>query len=320
MTFRTLLLLAAVAGLLAVPAPAGADQTGYVPVGAQPTGEQPAPGAVGIDEKIGVQVNLDLVFRDESERPVTLREAMQGKVTVLLPVYYRCPMLCTKVLNGFLDALRKMPPDFTVGDKFNVVTVSMDPKEHADLGAPKKKAYLDEYGRAGAENGWRFLTGKKEVIGELLETVGYRYEFDKAFKEYNHPSGIILLTPQGKVFRYFYGIGFDETYKLAADPVAGPDGKFEIPTTTLRLSLIEASEGQIKPSLKDRLMLTCYRFDHLSKGYSLHVMRVVQVGGLLTLLLLGTGVGIALRRERRRNAAAAAHEPTGTNGQPGVTA
>jgi len=190
-----------------------------------------------------------------------------------------------------------------VGDKFNVVTVSMDPKEHADLGAPKKKAYLDEYGRPGAEDGWRFLTGKKEPIGELLSSVGYRYEFDKAFKEYNHPSGIVILTPDGTVARYFYGIGFDGEYKI-------PGG-----TTTLRLSLVEASDGKIG-SLSDRLMLVCYRFDHLSKGYSLSVMRVVKVAGLATILAIGAGVTLAVRRERRRTAA----RNTVTNGQPEGTA
>src|SRR5262249_4748202 len=154
----------------------------------------------------------------ESERPITLREAMQGKVTILVPVYYRCPMLCTKVLNGLLDGLRAMPQNFTVGDKFNVVTVSMDPKEHADLGSAKKAAYLAEYGREGADAGWRFLTGKKESVAELLDAVGYRYEFDKAFKEYNHPSGIVILTPEGKVSRYFLGIGYDDD-----DPAAPRD-------------------------------------------------------------------------------------------------
>jgi protein SCO1/2 len=228
-------------------------------------------------------------------------------------------MLCTKVLNGLLDGLRGLyrSYDFRAGDQFTVVTVSMDPKEHADLGAPKKKAYLDEYGVPDSENGWRFLTGKKEAVGELLESVGYHYEFDKAFREYNHPSAIVVLTPGGKVSRYFLGIGYDDD-----DPQAPRDsnGQRIGPPTfkTLKLSLVEASDGKIG-SLVDNLILICYRFDHLSQGYSLRVMRVVQLGGVLTMLGIGVFVVRAVRRERRARLAAAAATET-PNGPPGVTA
>jgi protein SCO1/2 len=211
---------------------------------------------------------------------------MDGKVTILVPVYYRCPMLCTQTLNGLLEALRQMPPDFTAGGKFNIVTFSLDPKEHHSLARDKKAVYLDEYGRPGAEQGWRFLTGTKETVQAVTEAVGYRYEYDRAFKEYNHPSGLIILTPEGKVARYFYGIGFDQEYKI-------PGG-----TTTLRLSLVEASDGKIG-SLSDKLILLCYRFDH-TKGYAFQIMRAVQIGGVLTLILMLTGITVALRRERRR--------------------
>jgi len=250
--------------------------------GASP--KKPAPAA-RIDEQIGAQVPLDLVFRDENEQPITLAECMNGKVTILVPVYYRCPMNCNETLNGLLDALRQMPPDFTAGDKFNIVTFSLDPKEHYTLARDKKAYYIAEYGRPGAEKGWRFLTGTQESVVALTEAVGYRYEYDRAFKEYNHPSGIIILTPEGKVARYFYGIGFDSEYRI-------PGGK-----TTLRLSLVEASDGKIG-SLTDKLILLCYRFDH-TKGYSLQIMRAVQIGGVITMIIMAVGITVALRRERR---------------------
>lgn len=308
--------VAGIAVLLATPGRAPADQTGVVTAAPQPQND-PNRDAVRIEQRLGNQVPIDVVLRDESERPITLREAMQGKVTILVPVYYRCPVLCTRVLNGLLDGLRAMPDSFTVGDKFNVVTVSMDPKEHADLASAKKAAYLAEYGREGAESGWRFLTGKKEAVAELLDSVGYHYEFDKAFKEYNHPSGIVILTPEGKISRYFLGIGYDDH-----DPQApkSPDGKPIAPTwKTLKLSLVEASDGKIG-SLADNLMLICYRFDHLSQGYSLRVMRVVQLGGVVTMLAVGFFVVRSVRRERRVAAATQTDAPGTQNGPPGVTA
>jgi protein SCO1 len=302
----TLVPVLAVAALLAVPAPAAAQ---FRSDSAHQSGAAPASKdrpAAGIEEKVGGQVPLDLVFRDEDEQPVTLGQCTGGKTTILVPVYYRCPMLCNEVLNKLLEALREMPQDYSVGDKFNVVTVSMDDREHCDLARAKKKAYLDEYARPGAAAGWRFLTGTKPSIAALLDSVGYRFEFDKVFKEYNHPTGIILLTPSGKVARYFQGLRYSEENRE----------QFKVPggTTTLRLSLVEASEGKIG-SLLDQVTLMCYRFDNLSKGYSLSILRAVQIGGLLTLLLVGTGVALALRRERRRAATAVA----GAGGAPTET-
>ncbi|MFM8271079.1 MAG: SCO family protein, partial [Gemmata sp.] len=271
----------------------------------------------------GAQVPLDTVFRDEAEQPVALRDCLSGKPTILVPVYYRCPMLCTKILNGLVDALRDMPADFTVGRQFNVVTVSMDPKEHSSLAAEKKKAYVGEYGRPGAEYGWRFLTGTKEACKTLLDSVGFRYEFDKMLKEYDHPSALIVLSPTGKVTRYFYGITYDGEFEQPAGATwAGTGPRPELteaelrarnnpdpdkrrtytkPTTTLRLSLIEANEGK-GGSLVDQVMMLCYRYDSLHKGYSLNVLRVVQAGGILTLAAVGTGVFLMMRRDRRARA------------------
>src|SRR5262249_39446629 len=152
--------------------------------------------------------------------------------------------------------------------------------------AEKKKNTLAEYGRPNAEGGWHYLTGTKEPIESLMTAVGYKYEFDRIFKEYDHPTGLVIITPAGKIARYFYGIGFDGDFKV-------PGG-----TTTLRLSLVEASEGKMG-SLTDRVLLTCYSFDH-TKGYAFRIKLAVQIGGILTLLAVGTWVGLAIRRERRQ--------------------
>lgn len=301
MTKRTLFAatLAAVA-LVAVPGSAPAGNDGVAPAAPQSKG---GPNAK-IEEQIGAQVPLDVAFEDEDRQPITLRTCIAGKPTILVPMYYRCPMLCNEILENLIDALRRMPPDFSVGGPFNVVCVSIDPRERMEwkLAANKRQKVLEAYGRAGAEPGWRFLTGTKESIAALTEAVGYRFEFDKVFKEYNHPSGIIILTPEGKVARYFYGIDYERVFELEKGG-----------TTTLRLSLVEASDGKIG-SLKDKLLLLCYRFDQLHKGYSLSVLRAVQIGGILTLLIVGTVVGLAFRRERRAARAAAASATNGATG------
>ncbi len=282
-------------GVVLVPSSVIKAGDGLAPAGDFPQAQK---GAAGIDEQIGVQLPLDLQLRDENEKSITLRECIAGKPTILVPMYYRCPMLCNMVLKGLVDTLREMPQDFSAGGKFNVVALSFDPKEHGDLATAKKSVVIEQYGRVGAEQGWRFLTGSKEAVAELMKLIGYRYEFDKSFKEYNHPSGIIVLTPEGKTARYFYGISYN--------------GEFEVPggKTTLRLSLVEAADGK-GGSMLDRLTLLCYRFEHM-KGYSLNVLRAVQIGGVITLLLVTFFVSRTFIRERRGRGDLA---PIGMNGQ-----
>jgi protein SCO1 len=285
--------LTALAGVAVLPLPARAGNDGVVPKHDQP---RRGPTAAAIDEQIGAQVQLDLIFRDENDQGIPLGDAIGGKPTILVPVYYRCPMLCTEILNELLEALREMPANFTAGNQFNIITLSMDPLEHGDLGRLKKKAYLDAYGRPGAEHGWRFLTGQKPNIEALLNTVGYRFEFDKMMKEYNHPSGLIILSPEGKVTRYFHGLNYRGAFKMNAPEVQGADGKYTRPTTTLRLSLIEAADGK-GGSLMDQITLLCYRYDRLHQGYSLNVLRAVQIAGLVTLFFVALGALLAVRRE-----------------------
>jgi protein SCO1/2 len=296
----TLFVPLALAALAAVPGPARAGNDGLTPQHDAPKGFRPE---ARIEEKIGATLPMDLTLRDENDQPVSLGDAVGGKPTILVPVYYRCPMLCTKVLNGVLEACRQMPPSFSAGEQFNVVAVSMDPKEHGDLARPKRKAYVAEYGRPGAEKGWRFLTGTKESVGALLDAVGYKFEFDKMLKEYNHPTGIVIVSPQGKVARYFYGIGYDGEFELAGEPV-NKDGKLTRPTTTLRLSLIEAGEGK-SGSLLDKLTLLCYRYDSLHQGYKLNILWAVRIGGIVTLAALVGTMVYFFRRDGRKGAAGA---------------
>ncbi|QDU23333.1 SCO family protein [Urbifossiella limnaea] len=286
MTRRLLLAVA----LLAPAAPRAAAQ-------GAPT-QQPGEGRsvpnpeVKIDEHVGAQLPLGLVFRNERNEEVTLGQCVNGKPTILVLAYYRCPMNCTDVLNGLVEALRLFPPGFDAGTAFNVVVVSFDPKETPSLAADKKKFYLAEYGRPGAENGWFFLTGRREPIRELTEAVGFGFTYDRVFKEYDHPSGVTVVTPSGTIARYFYGIKYDGNYRV-------PGG-----TTTLRLSLVEASEGKTG-SLLDRLILRCYRFDYQSHKYTPNVMLAVRAAGVLTVLTLAAAVVFFKVRERRTAAARA---------------
>ena len=249
---------------------------------------------VRIDEQLDSQVPLDLVFRNEDGIDVTLGDCINGKPTILVLAYFRCPMNCTDVLNGLTDAMRQMPNDFSVGNTFNVLTVSFDEREQPGLAREKKKFYLGDYGRPGAEQGWHFLTGKKEPIRRLTEAVGFRFVYDKVYKEYDHLSGIIVLRPDGRVFRYFYGIGYADEKEIRYQTTEG----FKIGKTTLKMSLVEASDGQVG-SFVDKMALRCFRFDHLERNYSLNVLLVVRVGGILTVLVLCLSVTYYVRRERR---------------------
>jgi protein SCO1 len=283
----------------ALPAPAG---DGLAPKPGEP--RRLANPDVRIDEKLDAQVPLDLVFRDEMGQDVTLGDCINGKPTILVLAYFRCPMNCTDVLNGLTDAMKQMPMNFSIGGSFNVLTVSFDEREQPGLARDKKKSYLQEYGRPGAENGWHFLTGRKEPIRKLADAVGFRFVYDKVYKEYDHLSGIIVLRPDGRVFRYFYGISYGDEKEIKYPTTEG----FKVGKTTLKMSLVEASDGQVG-SLLDKLALRCYRFDHLARGYQFNVLVAVRIGGVLTVLLLCAAVAFYVRNERRKNGA----NPAGMN-------
>jgi protein SCO1/2 len=232
---------------------------------------------VGFDQRLDEQVPLDLTFRDETGRPVQLREYFGRKPVILVLAYYRCPMLCTEVLNGVVRALLEM--SLTVGKDFNVLTVSFDPREMPDLAAAKKKTYLERYGRPGAEEGWHFLTGDPEPIKRLTAAVGFRYVYDELHEQYAHPSGIMVLTPAGKISRYFYDVRYSPG--------------------DLRLGLVEASENRIGSPV-DQVLLYCFHYDPVEGKYGPAVMNFVRLGGVLTLLALGWFMFVLWRHERHR--------------------
>jgi protein SCO1 len=239
---------------------------------------------VGIDQKLDAQIPLDATFRDETGRPVKLAEYFGKRPVVLSLVYYECPMLCTQVLNGAVAAFKVL--NFTVGEDFDVVTVSFNPKETPVMASAKKQTYLAKYGRPQGAAGWHFLTGEQASIDALAGAVGFRYTFDTSSGQYVHASAIMVLTPQGRVSKYFYGIDY--------------------PPKDIRLGLIEASNGKIGSPV-DQLLLYCYHYDPHSGKYSMVVMNVLRLAGVATVLLMAGFIGLMWIRDRRKlkNAAAA---------------
>lgn len=233
---------------------------------------------VGIDQKLDNQIPLDLPFRDESGAAVRLRGYFGRKPVILALVYYDCPMLCTIVLNGLLHSLKELKPN--VGQQFEVVTVSFDPNETPALAAAKKAIYIGLYGRPGAAAGWHFLTGEESSIHQLTQAVGFRYNYDPQTKQYAHATGIMVVTPQGRLARYFYGI----TY----------------PSGNLRLGLVEASQGTIGSPV-DELLLYCSQYDPGTGKYSVIISHVLKLGALLTILSLASLVLAMSRGEKRRH-------------------
>jgi protein SCO1/2 len=243
--------------------------------------ERPGPlRDVAFAQRLGVQVPLDAPFRDEAGRAVTLR-AYAGKPILLVPAYYTCPMLCTLVLNGVVSALRALP--FDVGQEFRVVTFSFDPHDGPEAAAAKRDTYLREYRRAGAETGWHFLTGDAAAIAALTDAIGFRATYDETHREYAHASGIVLLTPEGRVARYFFGV--------------------EFAPRDLRLAIVEASAEKIG-TVVDQLLLFCFHYDPATGRYSRLALGAVRAGGVLTLAALVTAIAWWLRRERLRGAPA----------------
>lgn len=231
---------------------------------------------VGIDQKLDAQVPLDLAFRDETGRTVRLGDYFGGKPVVLTLVYYNCPMLCTMVLNGALRSFRALP--FDIGKDFEVVTVSIAPEETPELAAEKKKQYVHQYDRAGGAAGWHFLTGDEDSIRQLADAVGFRYTYNPETGLYTHASALMLLTPEGRMARYSYGI--------------------EYSARDLRLGLVEASQNKIGSPV-DQVLLYCYQYDPTTGKYGLLIMRTLRTAGLATLLALGLFLFISLRREKK---------------------
>lgn len=236
----------------------------------------PAIRDVGWEQKLDSPVPIDLTFRDESGQHVQLRDYFDGKPVILVLAYYRCPMLCNQVLNGLVQSMLDLP--FDAGKDFNVVTVSFDPREQPELAAAKKHHYLERYGRPGAEKGWHFLTGEEPNIKQLADAVGFRYRYDAKREQYAHASGIMLLTPEGRVSRYFFDVRF--------------------PPRDLRLGLVEASQNRIGTAA-DQILLYCFHYDPTEGKYGPAVLNFVRAGGVLTVLAIGIFMYYLWRGERR---------------------
>ncbi len=243
---------------------------------------------VGFDQCLDGQVPLDAQFTDEAGKAVKLGDYFGEKPVILVLAYFRCPMLCTLVLNGLADAMKGMP--FTAGKEFNVLTVSFDPRETPELAAAKKKNYLAKYGRPEAADGWHFLTGKKEAIDALTNAVGFRYVYDAKEDQFIHTSGIMVLTPSGKISRYYYGISF--------------------PARDLRLGLIEASAHKIGTPT-DQVLLYCFHYDPATGKYSMSVLNFVRAGGVATVVALAGMVWFLMRWEGRKRGKRSAGDAAG---------
>lgn len=235
---------------------------------------------VGIDQKLNAQVPPDLIFHDEMGRDIRLGDYFGKRPMVLALVYYKCPMLCTMVLNDLTKAMNSMK--MTCGGQFDILTISFDPNETPTLAQEKKDQYIRAYRRPHAEEGWHFLTGPPASIDALTKTVGFRYAWDPKYQQYAHASGLIILTPEGRTARYFYGIDYAPS--------------------DLELSLAEASHGK-ETSVADQILLYCFHYDPATGRYSLMVTRLIQAGGVLTMLILGSYMFWAFRRDRKRPAA-----------------
>lgn len=232
---------------------------------------------ITIEQKLKAQVPLDLAFRDENGRGVKLGDYFDQKPVVLALVYYDCPMLCTEVLNGMVSAFSVLK--FDIGKEYEVVTVSFDPREKPELAKEKKIAYLRRYGRPGAEQGWHFLTGEPASINALTKAVGFSYQWDAQTQQFAHATAIMVLTPQGKIAQYYYGV--------------------EYSPKDLRLGLVEASQGHVG-TMVDQILLYCYHYDPRTGRYGAIISRVMQIAGAITVVVLG-GFIIAMFKLKPKN-------------------
>lgn len=229
---------------------------------------------VGFEPPLDGQMPLDLAFRDETGRSVQLREYFGQKPVVLAFVYYGCPMLCNQVQQGVVGTLRML--SFNPGIDYQVVFVSFDPREKPDMAAEKKKTALAHFRRPGTDSGWHFLTGSQESIDAATHAANFRYNFFPKTNLFAHASGVMLLTPQGRISRYFYGV--------------------EYPGLDVRLGLVEASAGKIGTPI-DHLLLFCYQYDPSAATYSAAILRIIRLGGILTVLCIVAGILISRHRE-----------------------
>jgi len=232
---------------------------------------------VGIAQNLNARIPPDLVFRDETGKFVRIGDFFGQKPIVLSLVYFDCPALCTEVLNGELRTMKAISLD--LGKDFEAVTVSFEPRDTPALAKAKRDVYAGQYGRPEAADHWHFLTGEQQSIDALTNVAGFRYAYDSSIRQYAHAAAILVLTPDGRIDRYFYGVQY--------------------PARDVRLGLVEASEGKIG-TLTDHALLYCYQYDPMTGKYGVVVMNVLRAAGGLTVLVLGIFMTMMFLRERKR--------------------
>ena len=245
------------------------------PPGKAATEQIPMLKEVSIEQKPGSQLPLDAEFSDATGQPVTLRQYFGARPVVLALVYYDCPMLCTQVLGGLAGSLQGM--SLSVGQDYDVLVVSFDPGETPAMAADRKKDFVRRYIRDAREQNIHFLTGREGSIKALTSAVGFNMAYDTATDQYAHPAAVTVVTAEGKVSRYLYGV--------------------EFAPRDLKLALVEASEGKIG-GVVDQMMLFCYHYDPETGKYGLVIMNIVRAAGALTVLVLVGAIVYSLRRER----------------------
>jgi protein SCO1 len=256
--------------------PEGMPQTS---AGANASTTPPQLRGVGIDQRLNNQVPLDLKFRDETGKTITLGSYFGRRPVILSLVYYSCPMLCTLAENGLLNSLRGV--SFNIGEQFEVVTVSIDPTDTPEMATGKKAVYAGLYGRPAAKQGWHFLVGDEPSIRALAQAVGFHYNYMPEVHQYAHATGLVVLTPQGRVSRYFYGIQY--------------------PSRDIRLALVEASQEKIGNPV-DAILLYCCEYSAATGKYNIAVGHMLKIGAAITLLCMGT-LFFALSRGGHRSQA-----------------
>jgi len=234
------------------------------------------PGKVGIDQNLNAQLPLDTMFRDETGRVVRLRDVVNGTRPVLLVfMYYRCPMLCSMVMEGVVSTLTELT--FNAGKEYDVVTISIDPRDTPADAAAKKEKYVKRYGRLETAGGWHFLTGPESAIRKVADVAGFHYAYDPHLDQFAHATALMVVTPQGRMSRYLYG--------------------FEYKPRDVRLALVEASSNRIGNAV-DQILLLCYHYEPATGKYSRSAMNVMRAGGVATVAGLAGFIFVMIRRER----------------------
>jgi len=260
-------------------------------VGQSSNGLPPALANVGFDPQLNAQIPLDLAFTDEMGQPVQLRQYFGNKPVVLAFVYFTCPMLCNQVEQSVVGTLKMI--SFNPGRDYEVVFISFDPSDTPDEALKKKHEALSRFARPTTDPGWHFLTGSAEAINAATKAADFRFSYDAKTKLFGHASGLLLLTPDGRISRYFFGVDY--------------------PASNVRLGLVDASAGKIGTAV-DHLLLFCYQYDPTKARYSATVLTVIRMGGVVTLFCMALGFVIFRRREHRPGASGSSGTGTPTQG------